>query len=204
MYPQILDLHQHYYKTNDPKEEGLWIISYSKKDLLFPILFDEKILEKADTLKVQDPLFNTLLIWSNEALINIGGTLNEDVSEIMGWHERGIHTMNAKLWNENLCAYQAYDVVNNQQIKTEKVASFIPFAAGIPGIDEAFYMIDILFYEENFAEEFPLLKWMMCQGLPLYEEDGFLEFAAKLEKETFQSFKNEEQNRLEMAVWGID
>jgi len=107
---------------------------------------DEKIAESSPFL-VQDPLFNSMLIKSNQSLIElyelIGGK-HEKIIQIKKWQEKSIHTFNEKLFDKELGAYIHYDLRNNRSIKYISSSSFAPLFARIPSQIRAQKIVDTL------------------------------------------------------------
>ncbi|MDX1940644.1 MAG: hypothetical protein SFU99_08830 [Saprospiraceae bacterium] len=159
-YPKILAWHRHLYEYCDPQEEGL------------PVVEDR-----------QDPVFLTLLSWSNESLIKIGHTLGEDVLEIIQWHELTIYSMNEKLWNE-LNGYKIFKFTTKEFQQCKGLEPFLPLAAEIPTQDQAEYML-LKLERDLFTRPINLWEsWLLYQGLLRYD---FIELAAKLRRFLWES-----------------
>ena len=95
---------------------------------------DAKIAELSPFL-VQDPLFNAMLIKSNEALIELYemiGDSEDKISTLKAWQEKAITRFNEKLYNEKLGAYVHYDLRNEKQIEHLSSSSFAPIFSNIP------------------------------------------------------------------------
>lgn len=95
---------------------------------------DEKIAEFSPFL-VQDPLFNSMLIKSNQSLIDLYtliGNNQEKINQLEKWQENSIRTFNDKLYNQELNAYVHYDLRNNRQLEYISSSSFSPIFARIP------------------------------------------------------------------------
>lgn len=94
---------------------------------------DSEIAAKSPFL-VQDPLFNSMLIRSNESLIRLGKLLGRDfqVRTLKSWQERAIESMNAKLYNSELGGYVYYDLRAGRKLSHLSSSSFAPLMAGIP------------------------------------------------------------------------
>ena len=100
---------------------------------------DAKIAELSPFL-VQDPLFNSMLIKSNEALIDlykiIGG--NEDkIAQLEKWQAKSKTSLNEKLYDADLGAYIHYDLRNERLIRFVSSSSFSPLFAGVPSKEQA-------------------------------------------------------------------
>ncbi|WP_299258218.1 trehalase family glycosidase [uncultured Aquimarina sp.] len=94
---------------------------------------DKEIAEKSPFL-IQDPLFNAMLIKSNESLINLYGLIGDrsKIAQLKKWQEKSIQRYNEKLFSEKLNAYVHYDLRNDKQIAYVSSSSFSPLFAGIP------------------------------------------------------------------------
>lgn len=100
---------------------------------------DAKIAELSPFL-VQDPLFNAMLIKSNEALIAlydlIGGN-EEKKKTIRQWQQKSIKGFNEKLFDAELGAYVHYDLRNDRPIRHITSSSFSPLFANVPNKERA-------------------------------------------------------------------
>lgn len=107
---------------------------------------DAKIAELSPFL-VQDPLFNAMLIKSNEALITLYRLIEnseEKIAQLSQWQEKAIAQFNHKLFNEKLGAYVHFNLRENQQIAHLTSSSFTPLFAGIPDDNRAEKMVNSL------------------------------------------------------------
>jgi hypothetical protein len=114
---------------------------------------DEKIAELSPFL-VQDPLFNTMLIKSNESLIElykIIGNNEEKVQQLEAWQAKSIKSFNEKLFNEDLGAYVHYDLRNNKPLNYVSSSSFAALYAGIPSKERAAILVNTML--EKFGNE---------------------------------------------------
>ncbi|WP_339659014.1 trehalase family glycosidase [uncultured Polaribacter sp.] len=107
---------------------------------------DEKIAELSPFL-VQDPLFNAMLIKSNESLINlytlIGGNADK-IEQLEKWQQKGKASFNAKLYDEEIGAYIHYDLRNEKPLRFLSSSSFAPLFANIPSQEKAAKMVDVM------------------------------------------------------------
>lgn len=133
-YSRALAQHRYLYTHRDFEDEGLIAILHPEEDGFgnapgydFPNAGGG----------IQDPFFNTCLIWSNESLIQVGHFLGEDVLELIQWHELSIHSMNEKLWDERSGFYHAYDLYRQRHIPVDTLAGILPLAAEIPTQEQA-------------------------------------------------------------------
>lgn len=94
---------------------------------------DAQIAAKAPFL-VQDPLFNSMLIASNESLIRLGAFIGhiEQVNQLRAWNQRAKNRMNEKLYDPSLAGYVYYDLRNERYLKHLSSSSFSPLMAGVP------------------------------------------------------------------------
>jgi len=107
---------------------------------------DDKIAELSPFL-VQDPLFNAMLIKSNQALIElyeILGHSNDKIETLNKWQSKAITRFNDKLFNSELGAYVHYDLRNEKQIKHLSSSSFAALFANIPNKDRATVVVETL------------------------------------------------------------
>lgn len=95
---------------------------------------DGKIAELSPFL-VLDPLFNTMLIRSNEALIKlykIIGDNQEKVDYLQRQQQKSIKGLNNKLFNKELGAYVHFDLRGNKQVPFLSSSSFTPLYSNAP------------------------------------------------------------------------
>lgn len=114
---------------------------------------DEKIAELSPFL-VQDPLFNTMLIKSNESLITLYkliGNHEEKIQQLEAWQQKSIHSFNKKLFNKELGAYIHYDLRNDKPLNHISSSSFTPLYAGIPTEENAAILVKTML--EKFGNE---------------------------------------------------
>jgi len=169
---------------------------------------DKKIAELSPFL-VQDPLFNSMLIKSNQCLIDlyqlIGG--NQDkIAQLQRWQTKAIASFNNKLYDEELGAYIHYDLRNEIPIRFISSSSFSPIFANIPSKERAKIVVNTMmdkFGNENqylcasfdpSSERFnpkkywrgPVwinLNWILYKGLKQYE---FNDIAKRIKEDTIE------------------
>lgn len=114
---------------------------------------DEKIAELSPFL-VQDPLFNAVLIKSNESLIQlyqeIGGNADK-IDQLKKWQAQSIKSFNEKLYDDELGAYIHYDLRNEKPLRYLSSSSFAPLFANIPSQERADKMVKVML--EKFGGE---------------------------------------------------
>ena len=94
-------------------------------DISRECVYDEKKMFEKLPFIVLDPLFNALLIASNESLINLAKEfgLSEILDKVTTWNQKTVQSLN-KLYDEKLGLYGYFDVKNNRFIS-------IPTAPGL-------------------------------------------------------------------------
>lgn len=169
---------------------------------------DAKIAQHSPFL-VLDPLFNSALIRSNEALIRLYGILggNEDkISYLKSKQEESIKSLNTKLYNEELGAYLHFDLRNNKQIPHVSSSSFAPLYAGAPKKEMAQKLVYTLTQKFGGEDQFlcasfdptnklfnpkkywrgPVwinMNWMLYQGLKRY---GLTDMAKRVRNDSIE------------------
>lgn len=165
-----------------------------------------KIAEESPFL-VQDVLINTVLIKSNESLINLGKEFGYDTHEIKDWNDLSTQSFNDKLWNEALGTYTSYDLRNDKQIALKEVAGLAPLFANIPDKKRANILLshltsitskkeDYLLYpsfdidHELFDPKkywrgpvWPQMNWLLYKGLQNY---GFSNWAERVKSDILE------------------
>ena len=116
--------------TNREYDHYLHIIEIAKKYNYN----DEKIALHSPFLVI-DPLFNSILIRSNEALIRLykilGGN-KEKITYLKKQNVKSIDALNKKLFRTDLGAYVHYDLRNEKHILSLSSSSFSPLFCGAP------------------------------------------------------------------------
>ena len=116
--------------TNREYDHYLHIIEIAKKHNYN----DEKIALHSPFLVI-DPLFNSILIRSNEALIRLykilGGN-KEKITYLKKQNVKSIDALNKKLFRNDLGAYVHYDLRNEKHILSLSSSSFSPLFCGAP------------------------------------------------------------------------
>ncbi|MFP2994727.1 trehalase family glycosidase [Spongiivirga sp. MCCC 1A20706] len=128
--------------TKREYDHYLHIIDIAKK-----YKYDDQKIAAHSPFLVQDPLFNAMLIKSNEALIMLYGLLGGDnikIKQLEKWQEKAVFQMNKKLFDEDLNAYVYYDLRNKKHIRLISSSSFTPLFAGIPSKKDAENLVNTL------------------------------------------------------------
>ncbi|SHG73245.1 MGH1-like glycoside hydrolase domain-containing protein [Flagellimonas flava] len=186
----------------------LYIIDIAKK-----YNYDDAKIAEHSPFLVLDPLFNAMLIRSNEALIKLYGRLggNEDKISFLGEKQaQSIAGLNSKLFNEDLGAYVHFDLRNNKQLLYVCSSSFTPLYAGAPTQEQAKILVNTLM--DKFGDEgrylcasfdptherfnprkywrgpvWINLNWMLHHGLKRY---GFTDLAQRVKNDSLELIDN--------------
>lgn len=87
--------------------------------------------------QVQEPLFNTMLCQSNQALEAVGEWLRMDTGCLREWHRQTMSAFRQKLWDEQSGMYLAYDRLQKKSIKQYPASGLIPLFCGAPDHTQA-------------------------------------------------------------------
>ena len=115
--------------------------------------YNDALIAEQCPFLIQDPLFNTMLIKSNESLINLGNLLGKkkQVEQLEKWQMLAKESFNQKLFNEELGTYVYYDLRNERHLNYVSSSSFAPLFAGIPTLEMAKKMVDWYFEKGTFS-----------------------------------------------------
>ncbi len=174
---------------------------------------DEKIAALSPFL-VQDPLFNAMLIKSNESLLElydlIGGNEEKKI-QLRQWQQKSIKGVNTKLFDEELGAFVHYDLRNDRPIRFVSSSSFSPLFAGIPDVKRAETLVQTMVDKFGGKDKYlcasfdptsdrfnpkkywrgPVwinMNWMLYYGLKKYR---FLELANRIKKDSVELIKRD-------------
>jgi len=187
----------------------LQIIEIAKK-----YAYDDAKIAKHSPFLVQDPLFNTVLIKSNESLIKLYKLIpnsEKKIKQLKNWQNKAINRFNEKLYNQELKAYIYYDLRADKAIKEITSSSFAPIFAKIPSKKQVEELTQNLM--QNFASDdyylcasynpksskfnpkkywrgpvWVNLNWMLYKGLKEY---GYQEIASQIKKDTLEIVQQE-------------
>ncbi len=190
--------------TNKDYYNYLHLINIAKK-----YHYNDDEIAKNSPFLIQDPLFNAILIKSNQALINlykkIGGHQHK-INQLKTWQSKSISSFNKKLFNKELNAYVHFDLRNNRPIPMVSSSSFAALFAGIPTKDIAKKLINTLrlkfkkdtlylcaSFDPTHKKYDPVkywrgpvwvnLNWMLYYGLNAY---GYTDLAETIKKDTLE------------------
>lgn len=194
--------------SNREYDHYLYIIDIAKEHN-----YDDKKIAELSPFLVQDPLFNTILIKSNESLIKLYQLIGDNkykIEQLQAWRAQAIESFNNKLFNEELKAYIHYDLRNNKPLKFVSSSSFSPLFANIPDKERAAVLVNTMmskFGNDNqylcasfdpTSERFnpkkywrgPVwinLNWILYKGLITY---GFNDIAQRVKEDTIEIIEN--------------
>jgi hypothetical protein len=161
---------------------------------------------------IQDPLFNALLMRSNQGLIRLGKLLGKEVevASLEQWQALSLRHFHKKLYSDEKQAYVYYDLRNERRLDAVSSSSFVPLFAGIPSPSIAEDMVNSHFRGGNFSgprDNYFLcasfdptstafdpgrywrgpvwinLNWLLYHGFLRY---GYDELAARIRKDTLE------------------
>lgn len=173
--------------------------------------YDEGLMYEKLPFIVQDPLFNAILVASNESLGRLAEVLDlpQVVAQTRIWNRKTIARMNEKLWDQKQGVYVYYDLKNNSAIPIPGAPGMTPLFAGIPSTAQAQRMKEMMASkaysgEHNSVFLCPTLpvdhpefddrrywrgpvwiniNWLIYKGCLRY---GFMELANRIRQESLQ------------------
>ena len=121
--------------TNREYDHYIDIIELAKR-----FNYDDNKIAKHSPFLVQDPLFNSILIRSNECLIRLyeilGGN-EEKIKYLKSKNEKSLTNINKKLYNSSIGAYSHFNLRNGKKIPLICSSSFSPLFCGAPDLHMA-------------------------------------------------------------------
>ena len=101
--------------------------------------YNDALIAQNSPFLVQDPLFNSMLIASNNSLINLGELLGRDaqVAQLQTWNTRAKQRFNQKLFDPDLGGYIYYDLRGQRALRHLSSSSFAALFAQHPEKDQA-------------------------------------------------------------------
>ena len=139
--------------TNENYKRYIFLV-----DLFRNCNYDDAKIYEQTPFAIQDVLFNSMLIRSNEGLIHLASLIHEDASEIKNWNEKSISALNRKCWNEEDGFYYDYDMKANKQIKVKVSNGFMPLFAGACSQEQAIKLNAMLLHS------FKAFNYLMCSS----------------------------------------
>jgi hypothetical protein len=103
-------------------------------DLFKKWQYDDKKIAQYSPFLVQDPLFNSMLIASNESLIRIAESMgfSHEAQQLERWNRQSIEAINTKLFDTKEGLYRHYDLRNKEWLSGNTSSGFAPLFAGAP------------------------------------------------------------------------
>ena len=233
-FDKLINAHLYWYEHRDIEEDGLvaifhpiesllpascaWdepLMSWKKREKISENDLSACLLKKQSELilasgnpekewALKDPVINTILCWSNEALIAMGKMVRKNVSETIQWNELALYSMNEQLWDEEYGIYRPYDLNTKELPLSGSIGGLLPLLAGIPVQEQAEAMLGALrlnfekpdfyklasnsLYADPTQIEIPgkgamslLFNWLLFQGLSRFD---LIDFAEQIKKDT--------------------
>ncbi len=142
--------------TNEEYLKYIWLV-----ELFTDCAYDEQTIFEQCPFLIQDPVFNALLVKSNEALYRLSEMIGNPDEDFKNWGDRGRDAMNAKLWDSTSNNYLGFDLFNNNIIHAPSNAGFITgLFSGIPDQNRANQIVETHF--ESFSPD----NYMMPTVMP--------------------------------------
>lgn len=99
--------------------------------------YDDAAIREACPFRVQGVLFNALLVQSGRDLAAMAREIGQDGDRFEAQADRTAQAMNARLWDDAVGRYVAWDVVADRAVDPLVSAGFTPLFAGVPDADRA-------------------------------------------------------------------
>ncbi len=136
-------------------------------DLFRKLKYDEKAIYEECPFLIQDPLFNSILSASTEALAEIGEMLGRDTGLLREWHSQTNRALRSKLWHPTHGGFDAFDLRTSRHIETETASGFMPLLCGAPTRE----MADVI-YQFLESNSFCTMHNNACFSVPNYNLQG--------------------------------
>lgn len=174
--------------TTDQYDRYVYLLELGKK-----YKYEEAGIQSESPFLIQDTLINSMLIRSNQSLINIGKKLGLDVVEIEEWQSQSLKSFRDKLWDDSLETFVGYDMRGETILPHKEIGGISTLFANIPTSYQAEKLNDYLISLHNrdyyicpsFDVDSPLfdskrywrgpiwpqMNWMIYKGLLQYGFD---------------------------------
>ncbi len=126
-------------------------------DLLNDKSFNEKEITKDYPFLVQENMFISFLIRSNESLLKIADLYGFDKKELMHWQALSVKNFNEKFWCNDSKMYYPFDLNSKELIKKDIIGGMMALFAGIPSQEQAQSLANKL--ELEFVQD---ENWFLC------------------------------------------
>ncbi|WP_457622541.1 MGH1-like glycoside hydrolase domain-containing protein [Persephonella sp.] len=127
--------------------------------------YDEKKIFEECPFIVIDPLFNSILCASNEALVQIADIIKEDYKKPEEWFLMTARAVRDNLFSSEKKIFFAYDYIQKELIEVETAAGFMPLFGGIASTQQALKL-----YEHLDSLSFCRLGEKNCFAIPNYDK----------------------------------
>jgi len=200
---QIMDASER--PTSDKYDRYVYLLELGKK-----YKYDGKEIAESSPFLIQDCMMNSILIKSNDSLIQIGKEFDLDTSEIEEWQSLSTANFHNKFWNDDINYFVSYDCRSNEQILHKEIGGLVPVFANLANKSQvekmASYLTNIhergyylcpsfdidspLFDSKRYwrGPVWPQMNWMISEGFKNYGytdlsniiKDDFIELVTKL------------------------
>lgn len=106
--------------------------------------YDEAEMQRLSPFCMQDPLFNAVLLRSNDDLIALGEQLGQDVSQLAVYSQQTRHSIDALLWHEESGLYHVRNLSTGERLPHRIASGFMPLFAGVPGPERSRRLLETL------------------------------------------------------------
>jgi len=127
--------------------------------------YDERKIFHDCPFIVIDPMFNSILAASNEALMKIGDIIGKDWKQAEEWYLTTSRSVRDVLYNRQKKIFYAYDYIEKRQIQVETAAGFMPLFGGVASHTQA---LEILEYMNSAS--FCKIHENNCFAIPNYDK----------------------------------
>jgi len=118
--------------TSDQYDRYVYLLELGKK-----YKYDEVGIYEESPFLVQDTLINTILVRSNQSLINIGIRLGLDIGEVEEWQQNAIPTFRDKLWSDEHETFAVYDLRAEEIVPHKEIGGIASLFGNIPTEQQA-------------------------------------------------------------------
>ncbi len=224
VYPKLKKYNLWLYENRRLKN-GLffWQHSYESGIDNSPRFTDRSEKEKRDLTRIAAIDLNSYIVLQNQSLVSIAEKLKteeplneykEDIALFQQKNEDLIKLIQKYLWDEDLGLFFDFDIIDEQRIAINTIASFFPLIAGIPTESQVKKLVQHLENPEEYNTLIPLptvamndrtfvkdtwrgpvwlnTAYLVIKGLERYQKlELSQQFASKLITGVFKTWKNE-------------
>ncbi len=112
-------------------------------DLFKKWQYQDREIAKKSPFLVQDPLFNSMLIASNQSLIRLGKIFgfSLEVRQLEKWNKKSKEAMNRKLFDTEAGMYRHFNLRTGHWLRGFTSSGFVPLFAGVPSFKQVVRMV---------------------------------------------------------------